>query len=333
MSVYKLQRFRGGWATAVYVDGKRVIRHQLAAKSAGDAAREHEAYAAGLARPVDPTVRQIWDAYVKDLEGRAVVETMRWTGKPILAAFGELRPADITVDKCRAYTRSRRPRRDGTIHTELGHLRMVLLWAKKRRMIDEVPHVERPAKPAPAERHLTRHQFARLVDASVEVRHVAVFCHLAIASAGRASALLDLEWSRVDFSRGLVFLGLPNAIRPMKGRATVPMTDTLRAALQTAREMARSDYVIEYGGKRVGSVKKGLAAAGRRAGLGHVTPHMLRHSAAVWMAEAGVPMAEIAQVLGHRDAKITASVYAVFSPTHLRSAVSALEVGGVKKVR
>jgi len=118
----------------------------------------------------------------------------------------------------------------------------------------------------------------------------------------------------------------------MKGRATVPMTDTLRAVLQTAKEAARSDYVIEYGGQRVGSVKKGLAAAGRRAGLGHVTPHMLRHSAAVWMAEAGVPMAEIAQVLGHRDATVTQKVYAVFSPHHLRSAVSVLEVGKVRGI-
>lgn len=55
------------------------------------------------------------------------------------------------------------------------------------------------------------------------------------------------------------------------------------------------------GGERVGSVK-GLAAAGRRAGL------------------------------GHRDAVITSRVYAVFSPHHLRSAVSALEVGKVRGI-
>lgn len=332
MPVYKLQRFRGRWAIAEYEGATRISRRQLAATEAGEAVREFDRLVAGLERPVNPTVRQIWEAYVKDLEGRAVVETMRWTGKPILAAFGDLKPDDITFEKCRAYVKSRRPRKDGTIHTELGHLRMVLLWAKKRRMIDAAPHIERPGKPAPMERHLTRHQFKRLLASASDVPHIAVFCHLAIASAGRAGALLDLDWARVDFDKGYVFLGIRNAIRPMKGRATVPMTDTLRAVLQTAKERARSPYVIEYAGERVGSVKKGLAAAGRRAGLGHVTPHMLRHSSAVWMAEAGVPMAEIAQVLGHRDATVTSRVYAVFSPHHLRSAVSALEVGKVRGI-
>lgn len=332
MPEYKLQRFRGGWATAVYVDGKRIHRHRLAGQDTASAAREHAAYVASLERPIDPLVRDLWAAYVREMEGRAVVATMEHTAKGILPHFGDMRPGDITVENCRAYTKSRRPRKDGTIHTELGHLRMVLLWAKKRRMIDAVPHVERPAKPAPAERHLTRHQFDRLLDGASDAPHVAVFCHLAIASAGRAGALLGLEWDRVDFSRGLIFLGLPNAVRPMKGRATVPMTDTLRAVLQTAKAQARSPYVIEYAGERVGSVKKGLAAAGRRAGIGHVSPHMLRHTAAVWMAEAGVPMAEIAQVLGHRDVATTAKVYACFSPDHLRGAVAALEVGKVRVI-
>ena len=54
------------------------------------------------------------------------------------------------------------------------------------------------------------------------------------------------------------------------------------------------------------------------------TPHMLRHSAAVWMAEAGQPMHVIAQYLGHTDSRITQRVYARFSPTLLRGASEAL---------
>jgi integrase len=66
-------------------------------------------------------------------------------------------------------------------------------------------------------------------------------------------------------------------------------------------------------------------AAARRAGLPHVSPHMLRHSAAVHMAEAGIPMSEIAQMLGHANSRITESTYARYSPTYLRKAASALE--------
>jgi integrase len=43
------------------------------------------------------------------------------------------------------------------------------------------------------------------------------------------------------------------------------------------------------------------------------------------MAEAGVPMAEIAQYLGHNNPAITYRVYARYSPTYLRGAANAVE--------
>jgi integrase len=52
---------------------------------------------------------------------------------------------------------------------------------------------------------------------------------------------------------------------------------------------------------------------------------MLRHSAAVHMAEEGVPMSEISQYLGHSDTRITEQIYARFSPDYLRRAAAALE--------
>jgi integrase len=57
-----------------------------------------------------------------------------------------------------------------------------------------------------------------------------------------------------------------------------------------------------------------------------VTPHDLRHTAAVWMAADGVSMGKIAQYLGHSDSRITEKVYARFAPEHLRDAASALEL-------
>jgi integrase len=47
---------------------------------------------------------------------------------------------------------------------------------------------------------------------------------------------------------------------------------------------------------------------------------------AVWMAEAGTPMSEIAQYLGHRTTAITERVYARYSPEYLKGAAKALEV-------
>lgn len=106
--------------------------------------------------------------------------------------------------------------------------------------------------------------------------------------------------------------------------APEPVRDSGPAAL--------TEHVIEWGGRPVGSLKTAWGAAVRRAALPGVTPHTMRHTAGVWMAEAGVPMPEIARLLGHSDSRITEKVYARHSPTHLAGAASHLEIDLTKRV-
>ena len=49
-----------------------------------------------------------------------------------------------------------------------------------------------------------------------------------------------------------------------------------------------------------------VARAGNDAGLGHVHPHMLRHSCGYYLANNGYDMRLIQDYLGHRDPKHTA---------------------------
>jgi integrase len=146
---------------------------------------------------------------------------------------------------------------------------------------------------------------------------------LAIATAGRKSAILELTWDRVDFERGLIYLG--KGERRLKGRATVPMTESLRVELVKAREVSLSEYVVEHGARQIKEIGKGFRQAAKRANL-KVTPHDLRRSAAIWMAEDGVPMSEIAAYLGHKNSRITEEVYAKYSPDYLRKASKSLEI-------
>ncbi len=60
-----------------------------------------------------------------------------------------------------------------------------------------------------------------------------------------------------------------------------------------------------------------VVAAGRRAGLGAVRPHRLRHTAATQMLRAGSPLSEIGQVLRHRSA-LTTAIYAKVDRDALR---------------
>lgn len=132
-----------------------------------------------------------------------------------------------------------------------------------------------------------------------------------LGTGARVSAILDLTWQRVDFDKGLITLTDPEKTIQRKRRAVVPMNRMIRAALLEAREGALTDYVIEWGGQRVASIKKGLRTATAKAGLEGVSAHTLRHTAAVWMAEAGVPMSEISQYLGHGDSRVTERIYAL----------------------
>jgi integrase len=142
----------------------------------------------------------------------------------------------------------------------------------------------------------------------------------------RSAALRRLTWDRCDFERELIDLREPAITQPHKGRAIVPMLRTAKAALREAQPGAISGYVIEWGGKPVGSLKRGLKRAAVLAGIKKpVSPHVLRHSAAVHMAEDDVSMEKIAQFLGHSNVNTTRKIYARFSPSYLKDAAAALE--------
>lgn len=96
--------------------------------------------------------------------------------------------------------------------------------------------------------------------------------------------------------------------------------------LRQAPQIARTNCVIEFEGTPETLIRIPFEAACKRAKPADVTPHLLRHTAAVWMAEAGISMAKIAQYLGRSDNRITERVYARFAPEHLADAAGALEV-------
>lgn len=326
MSSIRIGRLRGGfcvyWTTP---DGKRT-RHQLNARSREEAEAEAiDVYRAKTPTPRGQVTEQIWQDYLAERQGRAVAKTMGYTGKAILPHFGALRPDQITTEHCRAYASKRRKAgiKDGSIWTELGHLRTALQWAQKTRRIEHAPFIERPQKPAPKERYLTRREIDRLLAAPCEP-HIKLAMLLMLSTAGRVSAILELTWDRVDMERGLINLRTSeNTTR--KGRAVVPMNSGLRAALQEAREAALSDHVVEWAGKPVKSIRKGIVSVAERAEVPNVSPHVFRHTSAVHMAEAGVPMSEISQYLGHSNASITERVYARYSPDHLRKAADVVD--------
>lgn len=333
MREYTLGRLNGRFVVSWREDGKR-RRFRLEARTLKDAEREARDRVVRETLEHGPlTVAAVLDAFIADKAGRPIAENTRHGANSLAPYFGHLRPDQITVADCRAYTEACRARGqgDGTIWTRLGQLTAALRWAEKNRLIERAPHIERPSQPAPRDRRLTDAEIARLLEADADP-HIRVATILMLTTAARIGAVLDLTWDRVDFERGVIYLRRPDMLT-RKGRASPPMNHTLRAALLTAQEGALSPYVVEWAGGPVKSIKKGFAALCRRAGLTGVSPHVLRHTAACRMAESGISMDEIAQYLGHSNVQTTARVYARFSPDHLRRAADALELPTTRRVR
>lgn len=321
-------RLKGEFVAVRYVDGKRQ-RRRLGTTDPNEAAGFIHELNATPARNV--RVGRLWDAYVAENKGKAVTETMRYTRKALAPIMSVLHH-QITHEMCLEHIEARRANgiQDGTIHTELGHLGMVLNWGVKRGIIAKAPHVSRPPKPEAKTHWLTREQVHAVIDAA-GLPHVRLYLILMITTSARVGALLELTWSRVDIPGGRIHLANPDDPVRRKSRATVPINRTAMAALTEARSGALTRHVIEWNGRPVKSVKKSLRGAYRRAGIDASGAHIFRHSAAVWMAEAGVDIRKIAEYLGHRDTKATERIYARFRPDHLADAAEVLELNMMRR--
>lgn len=319
-------RLRGGFC--VYWDdadtGKR-RRYQLKAQSRAEAESEARDVYLSKNRPVgDVTVADVWDAYLTHIAGKPTAKTMSYTAKAVLPHFGALKPRQISIEDCREYQKKRliAGRKIGSVHTELGHLRSAMNWGAKVHMIDRAPFIELPPKPDSEVNPLTDLQIAALLDGCY-APHVRLAVVLLLCTGARVGAILDLTWDRIDFENGVIDLRLPDGVT-RKGRAVVPMNRMARAALETAKHAALTDYVVEWAGDRVGNIRKGYTSALRRAGLEQINIHQIRHTVAVKMLAAGKPLEMVSQYLGHSNTKITYKTYARFMPSHLEDAAEIL---------
>lgn len=180
MPEYKLGRLNGRFVVSWWENGRR-RRYRLDADTRGDAERQaidiarREQERPGLAL----TIADLWEAYRAEKSERRVAAAMKHEWKAIGPHFGHFRPDQITDKLCEDYASARRKQKpkgkkngrihDGTIWTELGHLRSVLLWVVERKKIDHAPPIPRPSKPQPRSRWLTRPEIDKLL--AVDMPH------------------------------------------------------------------------------------------------------------------------------------------------------------------
>jgi integrase len=322
MPEYSVQRLGSRYVIVIPngVDAKgkpKRTRIRLSATDRSSAEAEARSVFAGL-RDEPWTVGRIVTDYIVAREAAEIASTRRqrdaW--KAMKSFWENVDPERIDDAMCRKYVDARKVG-PATTRYELSMLSVALRHAKKPK------RVWRPAAPERQVRHLTHSQFERWY-AEVKAPHARLYALLGLYTMARPSAILELTWDRVDFDRKQVDLNPKGRRQTKKRRPVVALNDEAVEALREAHRARQSEYVIERGAKPIGNIKKAFQAASTRSGI-RVTPYTLRHTGAVWAAEAGVSMDELAQFMGHDDSATTSTHYARYSPGYLRGVAAKVQ--------
>jgi site-specific recombinase XerD len=100
-----------------------------------------------------------------------------------------------------------------------------------------------------------------------------------------------------------------------------------RRVLIMPRKPEQMEYVFcDNDGSQITTFRGGFRKARARAGLTDITIHTLRHTYASHLANKGIPLLTIRDLLGHSDIKTTV-IYAHLTNEHLQNAVKVIDYG------
>jgi integrase len=215
----------------------------------------------------------------------------------------------------------------GTIRGELSRMQTAFNWCAdpKRKIIGvaDVPLFDLPPGSPGRTRWLRAPEARALMQSAAEKRdgdrlsRVERFLWLALETASRLMAILELTWDRVDFEIGTIDYNVPGRRITKKKRAVVPISSTLRPILERAYAERESEYVCDSLSL---SIWRSVKAVAKHAGIDGVSPHVLRHTAATLMLRRGVPIWQVAGILADTVATVQ-KIYGHHVPDGLKDAV------------
>lgn len=198
----------------------------------------------------------------------------------------------------------------------LGMLRAMLNCAERWELIPRGSNPASIIKPYPErkrERFLSAEElqalFAALdaaeLDGSVSI-HEAAAMRLLIYTGCRLSEITTLEWSSVDLPNARIIFEKHKTDR--HGAKAIPLNaPTLKLLTELPRDAGNPYVIVGYvPGKHLINLQKPWRRVRKAAGLDDVRIHDLRHSFASFAVGAGVPLALIGGLLGHRSVQTTA---------------------------
>jgi len=217
--------------------------------------------------------------------------------RPLLEFFGNYQLADISPWLIEKYKIQRRDTVTGsTVNRDLACLRRLLNVAVINGRLEQNPFngkqkIEFFRESKRSIKFLDEKQAAALLAECKANEPLYLFTWLGLNTGMRHGEILALKWKDVDFENS--FILLPDT---KNGDAqTVPMNQATIDILKKANRYG--DFVIsKKNGDRFQIMRKVFNSAARRAGLGHVTPHILRHTWATMLVKNGVSLRTVQEL-------------------------------------
>lgn len=240
---------------------------------------------------------------------------------------------------------------------QLEDLRAAINHYHAEKYVTAVPRIVLPALPDTTKRALTRSEAAQLLRAAWRMRqtwkgrpsdrrtgrHLARFILVGLYTGTRSAAICGAAVRPtegrgfVDLDRGIFFRRAADMIETKKRQPPVRLPDRLLAHIRRwastevqiktkARGKSKTigrkiahDFIVEWEGGPVRSIRKAFRSACEDAGLGwyddagrfhtDVTPHSLRHTAATWLMQNGVDLSMAADFCGMTEAVLRKHYY------------------------
>jgi len=214
-----------------------------------------------------------------------------------------------------------------TVNYELTCLHHFFRYAVEMKYIrsnptQEIKKIRKPQRKAP--RFLTREEIARLLSrASPSLNNIIRFL---LNTGLRWGELRSLEWNDIDWNQKVIHIRIKEDWSPKGGERKIPMNDVVISIIKSLPKREGFIFTTKTGTQvRQQGTWTAFKLACRRAGIENATLHSLRHTFASHLVMAGVDLATVSKLLGHKDISTT-MIYSHLSPNHLQQAVEKLRL-------
>ena len=196
------------------------------------------------------------------------------------------------------------------------------------RQTDPTLLLESPRRPEPFPKALTIDEAIHLVEApdiaTIKGRRDSALLEFLYATGARVSEAVGVDIGHIDLEDKVVIVtgkGAKQRLVPIGGKAVTAVARWLPDRLNLVRGSQGGDPLfLNLRGRRLSrqGIFDVVRANARKAGIQQekVSPHVLRHSAATHMVEAGADLRTVQEILGHATISTT-QIYTKVSPAHL----------------